>query len=370
MKNVYILHTQYNLILGTAIKHFAYYNDINILCIQAEFQLKRELIESLEKQFDKVLILSDHYIRSDGLRLKREKELYNAWKSLRPLLTSSIDRIIISQDRKVETAFITKAIARNPRLEVIDVEEDCYYSLNDMYNHITQEEYIDSLRLVSKKTIVCKSLLKYLHRCLYGKDLVEGYYYFYGMNKIFSSSYVLFPDEVRTDMTCPKRIEISKEELLLGIENIYGKCDGKNYSDNCIIWFFDLIERYKSPDSIEEIVRGIIKYCTNYNINFYCKLHPRENKNFDVLNSKCVHIIDRIIPAEKVLLDLQNKNPVILGNVTTVLQVAKKLDFKVISVAKIEENSNTQILDFYKAIGVEMPETTELLLKQFKGEMR
>ena len=61
MKNLFIMHTQYNLIIACGIVKNRCKDDNNILVLHSEFQVTEQLKHNIEECFDKVYYIQKNY---------------------------------------------------------------------------------------------------------------------------------------------------------------------------------------------------------------------------------------------------------------------------------------------------------------------
>jgi hypothetical protein len=361
------MHTQYNLILAAGIVREIYAQDCNVLVLCAEFTLDPQLLENMKGLFDEVYIARDHFMEA-GVRWHAEKDLFHLWNRVKKLVYKKFDRVFLSQDRELETTLLS-SLHKNSDFELIDIEEDCYYSIDDRRNYLP----LDQLEHEHKAGLTIKSKLwhtfvKAERTLLYGRNTYYYANYFYGMNPKFNAAYVLYPSLVRTEMQNKTLMEVDAGMLCAGIESLYHQISLPTYSGRFVLYFFDLIERYRDSSTIEKGVCRIVEYCAAQRVPFICKLHPRETRDFEILKHPVVKVLDKVIPGEKLLYDLQGTLTTVIGNVTTVCQVAKKMGFKVISISKMERSGNEKQMYVYERMGIELPECMDEMLVSISGK--
>lgn len=364
MNNLFIMHTQYNLILASGILKFKYSKDTNILILFAEFELNNLLKGNLEQVFDQVIIVSDNFIVNDKWRIMREKAYYAAFLKTKELWKTKFDRVFISQDRKFETALLTRLEKAN-KFSLYSIEEDCYYSLESGLNGKTATSY--RKEKLQKRPLLIKIgslFIRGYHFWKYGIDTyIDSKAYCYGMNKKINYIYALYPEMLRPELSSKCGLEINSYMLNEGIANLYGRKKEVSGREKNILFFFDLIERYHNLEKIKEIVKYLILFCEARKIPFFCKFHPRETRGFDILLNHNVYEINKIIPSEKILEDFFETDTIVIGNTTTAIMVAKKLGFDVFSIAPIEGYENHYLLEFYQKIGIELIENQNKIIK-------
>ena len=341
MKNLFIMHTQYNLILSAALMS-RFDNAENTLVLYSEFTLNDDMREALLKLFDKVIIIRDKFEPLmkplDEIRYIRQ-----CMKKVKSIKNERFDNIYMSQERIFDMIICARAKKINPDARCYDIEEDAYYSINEKYN---AEDYvhIESKRAKRRKLLFALLLAGYPYNY---KDI----HYCYGMSSEYHGANLLFPHLARRELSGKELIEITAEELLRGIDAIYSGInaqypDGEKYT----LFFFDLMNRYKNPERVKERVREIIKVSREEGRTVLFKYHPRETDKFNDIDG--IFELPHVIPAEKILFDLQGKNVVVMGNATTACIVAAKLDYDVISISKLEFPTNKKIHSVMHQMGI------------------
>ena len=348
-RNIFILRTQYNLIMGYAVMSTFSEEDENDIIVQPEFNLSQELRESLSKNFSRVLILD----KANGVTpFEKAKELTISLGKCKEFLKSGYiyDRLIFAQERPLETMLFSNIYSMNNEVSIESVEEDAYYSLNNYFNiESNQKDWIKrgGLRSFSEK------LFFKLIQLRYWKDTFMYPSYAYGMHPKNAVAHVQYPKYIRDELSEKKIIPVTADEIKYGINMLYGEIHiDYPENDTYLLMFFDLMERYKNPDLIKKIVTNFIQEATASGISILVKYHPRETNKFVGLGD--LNEIDCTIPAEKVLLDLADKNVTVLCNATTVGLVAAKVGMKVISTAKIDLVDNTALHRVWEALGIKM----------------
>lgn len=348
MRNLFIMHTQYNLILASAVANH-YKDDENILVLYSEFKISDSLLKSMNQTFSKVIVANDNFVTVLPV-FKEVKQIKKCVKKTEEISDLHFDNVFMSQERIFDLILYTRAKKINKNLKCYDIEEDAYYSLNNKKN---QPNYIYKIGKKAKLSAIIKKIM------LINYPYVNGYnVYFYGQSFVYDGGYVLFPNLVRKGMERLNPIEITKDDLKTGINALYSdfRVDYPE-SDKYIVLFFDLMSRYKNPELVKEMVCHVIKQCVDTNRTVLAKYHPRETEKFEEFND--ITEIDKVIPAEKVLLDLDGKDVVVFGNATTACIVAAKMDYKVYSVCKIEMSDNKTMHEKMTQMGLECVEKVE-----------
>ena len=358
MKNLFIIHTQYNLILSAAVMS-RFENAENTLVLYSEFNLNDEMREALSRVFSNVIVVTDRFTPQmkplDEIRFIRK-----CMKKVKSIRNERFDNIYMSQERIFDMILCARAKKINPQARCYDIEEDAYYSLDEKYN-ADDYVHVESKRLKRRKFLFALLLAGYPYN-------YRDVYYCYGMSSEYDGANLLFPHLARRELSEKELFEITKEELLRGIDAIYSGIntdypEGEKYT----LFFFDLMNRYKDPERVKEIVRDIIRVSCNEGRTVLFKYHPRETEKFNDIEG--VFELPHIIPAEKVLYDLRDKDTLVMGNATTACIVAAKLGYDVISISKLEFPMNKKMHDAMKAMNISCVEKFEQIKYILKKEI-
>ena len=182
------------------------------------------------------------------------------------------------------------------------------------------------------------------------------------MSRQYDGAYLQFPALARREMQGKELIEIRADQLADGIQAIYSdkKTDIPS-AGKYIVFFFDLMNRYKDVQKVKETVTQIINASKAAGRTVLLKYHPRETDKFPAMDG-CFEIF-HIVPAEKVLYDLIGTDTVVMGNATTSCLVAAKLGFRVISICKTQFPTNHQMHTAMENMGIFCIEDTHNINK-------
>ena len=357
MNNLFIMHTQYNLILACGIAKSHYKNDTNDLVLYSEFNLSPSLKSNLEKSFDNVYYIQNKFFYTSNV-FKSDLYLLKCLKNSRVFLKKKYDNVFISQEREYDT-YLLSILSRKSKFNCFCVEEDVYFSVDNARN---REDYSPAEKTFKGKLRV---LLKSL---LFGKNTFYENCYFYGMNSHINKNFVLFPSAVRIELSGRPTVEITDSILSTGIETLY-----KNIEFNIpkgkkiILFYFDLIERYNKKEEIIKFVDTLSKICMVNNVVFCYKYHPRETSQFSFLKeNKCFYEFPSIIPSEKISLSLKNSQVAVVGNLTTALWVSAKMNMKTFSVIKLENPENTSASSALNKMNIKTPSSFDELINELR----
>ena len=344
MNNLFIMHTQYNLIISCGIVKNRCINDKNILVLHSEFNLNEHFKKNIEDCFDKVYYIQEKYSYERNV-FRRDAKLIKYLRKSKEIYKQCYDNIYLSQENLYDTYLLSK-ISKHCAFNCYSVEEDVYYS-------------VDNLRNINPPKEIKKSFLGKLRQALLnlilGKNKYYRFVYFYGQSDIYDANYVLFPEQVRKELKERKLFQITQKELYDGIYYLYKHISiSRPRAGKIVLCFFDLIERYKKPEAIKAFIEYIIKYCVDNDIAFVYKYHPRETNKFDIPKEKYFLEIPSSIPAEKLLNDYKGKQVTVVGNLTTSLWVASKFGYNVISLVKLENEENLAAINALRGMGIKI----------------
>lgn len=341
MKRLFIMHTQYNLILSASILHREPRGE-NTLVLFSEFTLTDEMHASLNSVFDHVIVARDAFYAAPSA-LDEVRDIRLCLKKTKCLKRERFDEVYMSQERIFDMILLARAKKNNPAVRCYNVEEDAYYSINETYND-DSFVYEESFRMKRRKLLFALCLLGYSYD-------YRDFHYCYGMSRAYDGANLLFPSLARRELRGKTLLEISSASLLAGIDAIYATRRVEYPpSEKYALIFFDLMNRYKNPEKVRKIVASLIEEAKQQERTVLLKYHPRETDKFPPMEG--AYEIPHIIPAEKVLYDLQGTDTVVLGNATTSCVVAAKLGFRVYSICKLEAPTNKKMHDCMTNMGL------------------
>lgn len=343
MKNLFVLHTQYNIITGLAVLNKYHTNDENILLLIAEFKIDDHYLTKLKRLFSEVIVVQENF--SNVKAHKRVQDFNAKISKCKNVLNDRFDKVIICQENYLDMLIVTKH-AHKADISCYSVEEDAYFSWKQ------DSEISLKSRAISS---VYNSVLTILH----GRNKCYEKVCCYGMNRNIKRSYLMFPQCARAEIKSKELIELEATNIRKSISLLYPeKID--TVKGKSVVFFFDLINRYSDKHKIEQLVKELFEFSKYNNYNLICKYHPREMDKFRFLdNESNVIQIDSIIPAEKLVNELDNTQTVIIGNATTAIQVARKLGFDVVSIVNLNENTNHKMISAFEQMGILLPSNIE-----------
>ncbi len=341
MKQLFVMHTQYNLILSAAVL-LRCKDSESTLVLFSEFSLSEEMRQALSRVFVRVIVVRDSFYKPQSA-LDEIREIRHCLKKIKTLKHEHFDRVYLSQERVFDKIVCRWVKRKNPQAYCCHIEEDAYYSIREAYN-TEGFVYNDSPRMKR-------------HRLLYALCLAGYPYdyrevtYCYGMSREYHGAALLFPALARKEVADKELTEITRDELMTGIDALYSqRAVVYPKGDKYLLVFFDLMDRYRSPEKVKAIVGELLQVARREGRAILFKYHPRETDKFEEVEGAVE--LPHLVPAEKVLLDLKDTDTVVVGNATTACVVAAKLGFRVCSICKLEFPTNTAIHRAMNNMGV------------------
>ncbi len=349
--NLFILHTQNNIILGAGIALDKYADANNDLVLFAEFAVSEQYLKNLQSVFRKVVILRQNFMPEETEYFSQLRVIRSYFKIFLDSELSSIgyDQVFMAQEREVDSLILGHIRSINKNVVCNNVEENVCFSPND---YIKDPQTFRRVSYTLKQRC-SKAVKDAIHWCLFGGKYLCEPHYFYGMASFYSSHYTMFPKLIRPEIANTNAIEISAKEIQMAVNAIYGNIDSKIPSaSKYYMIFFDLIERYKDRDKVERVLCDLINSSTSPNAIILCKYHPREVDRFKSMTGERFVELPKIIPAEKILCDLIGNDVTVVGNITTSLVIAAKLGYKVQSLAYLNGNRSNSLQETYEKMGI------------------
>lgn len=350
MKNVFVPHTQYNLVISVALIEQQYKSDDNTLILFTDFAISDSLKNFLSSYFTNVLFLPGTYPAINKKWSAKVKQIPNAIDSMKALLKGKYNRLFWVCDTAVPEIWLLKDLhGKNEKLEIRWLEDG---ALPYFYNFATNTGL--------NKNSFTRSVRKCFGRMKFGK-----YYSYKDTNIIGSSKWnqeycLTCPESVRSDFSDKPALKVEDEYFKTAVKKIYDSCDC-DIEDDSVLILMDKLDVYKNIDSISDAVKKIVDTSTLARKSIYYKYHPREESSLSVLNS-CIQI-PKTIGAEGIYAKNIGKKIKVIGIKSTGLQTALKSGFKVASIAVMVKEDNLELMSFYKSIGIEIVEKPDEIMR-------
>lgn len=341
MKNIFVPHTQYNLIIAVALIEQQYRNDENTLILFTDFAVSEELKVFLNKYFAYILFLPGTYPAVNKKWSVKTKKIPEAIVQIKDFLHGSYDRLFWVCDTSVPEIWLLKKLHhKNDELEIRMLEDG---SLPYFLNY--------SANTGLNKNALTRALRKCMGKMLFGK-----YYSYKDTNIIGSSKWnqeycLTYPNAVRSDFADKPALKIQDFFFQRAVKKIYCSCTYE-IKENSVLILMDKLDVYKDINIISAAIEEIVKIATSNGKLVFYKYHPREESNLPIL-SKC-NQIPKSIGVEGIYANNLNKKIKIIGIKSTGLQTASKSGFDVASIATLVGEENKDLLEFYAKIGIQI----------------
>ena len=357
MNNLFILHTQYNLINGIALIRQEFEEDDNFLLLNAEFDVTGEIEAQLEDNFQQIIYAQRSFFSGTGFA--KEKNIDRKIKVFSDSILPDIvfDNVIMCQEEYFDTLIVTR-VKKTNNFKLIYLEEDIYFS--------RKKDVCDTLTHVPLKTRIIKKIQASVRMIKNGRNEYYEPVYFYGMNSHYDMYYVNYPLLVRKEIRNKSAgiEEITKQNLLFGINSLYPEDFQINRSFlRYFVFFLDLVDRYPDLDAVELMIKQILGHIKKDDCVFV-KYHPRENKHILALSGDSVRNLVELpknIPAEKIIACMSDLRVCLIGNTSNAIQIAPKLGIKTISLAKVCNDQNLVMMQCLEDMGVCVIDNNETL---------
>lgn len=345
MTNLFICHTQAQLILASGLTRGRFATHKNDLILFVDFGITEELKLRLKNIFSRVLFLQSIYPAEYNTFQAKLKWYPEDWKRIKEFVKDKYDRAFAVCDWLLLVQKTLKRVHKlNPSAEMIWLEDGitAYYSDSDSYGGLDSNELTRTIR---------KLLFKYalgLGR-FYDRDFREM-----GGLECLKTVYSCYPESVREPYKSNRNlIAITDDEYRAGLKSMY-ETTNHELKLPVVILVVDKLDRYARPEMIKDTVSRFIEQCHRDGKTIVCKFHPREEQKWDVF-SGCP-TFDKSIGIESIYLALMDKrdNVTIAGIKSTGLMSAKKLGYNVISLFPSCGEKNDNLIKFYKSLEIEL----------------
>lgn len=342
MRNLFIMHTQYNILSALAVVKQEYVEDENDLIVSAEFDITESYTQQLIHEFRNVRIIQDHFDRTGVLH--RAAVFRRKYKKTRGSLAIKYDRVITAQEQYFDTLIVAKLRENNPNLIWQSVEEDAYYTISPV--HLANQFFLRN----SAKAFYYKLFLP----LMYGKNPYREKLPCYGSNSGIQAIFLTFPQFARKELAGKDKKEIFSQSLIAATQSLYiGKQSDCTVQNRSVIFLSDLISRYPNADAIYQQINGLFQAYRKKGYHLYVKYHPRETSPWAFPED--IQMISSSYPSELLLAKNQGKDIICIGNASTAIILSAKFGFETFSlVRKCSKDQNKDIIDFYTKIGIKL----------------
>lgn len=355
--NVFVPHTQYNLIISLAMVNGPYKKDKNDLILFTDFTISNSMKELLEKQFDRVKYCSGTFPKENKSWKNKIKTIPKIINDLKDFLADRYDRLLVVCDTAIPELWLIKHLKnKNPQLNIQWIEDGAWpYFTNDaIQTGFNKNSFARSIRWIIGKLVFGK------YYSFKGSDI--------GSNNWIEDYLLTYPAAVREGFCTGKRkIEVSDKDFQVGMRLLYSEIKYE-LPNKSVVVVLDKIDVYKDKHAVFEILEKIFVKCYEAKIPVYYKCHPREE---EAINTKVsVAEIDKNLGIEGIYTSNLGKDICFIGIKSTGLQTANKCGFKAVSLACLLNEANKNVISFYDNIKVKQIsdfQFFEAFIKQFRS---
>lgn len=343
MNNLFVCHSQAQLLLACSLVKGRFSKDNNDLILFVDFNISPELRIILDNLFNKTLYRIGTYPAYNKSWKNKIKRYPKDLREINTFINIPYKRVFEVCDECIPELFILKyTFKKNKNTEYVWLEDGSYpYYQNTLdLSGFSTNQFTRNIRKVLFKYII--GLNQFYN--------FQGNYM--GANKILEYAYLTYPGLHRKEYNTKKIIGITNEEFKLGLSSMFPPKKENILDENSVLLVMDKLDVYKNLNLINDIIIQVVQKIKHANKKLYYKYHPREES--ELLALKDMTEINRFAGVENYYSASLGKNITVIGIKSTSLQYAKKLDFNVISIAPIANESDIVVTNFYNAIGVKI----------------
>lgn len=345
MRNLYICHTQAQLILASGLALGRFRDDENDLILFVDFGIKDELKECLDKTFTRTLYLQSIYPAEMNTAKAKLKWYPQDWKLIKQFLTEPVDRAFAVCDWLL---LVQKTLQRcyklNKQTEMAWLEDGitAYYSDSDIHGGMDKYSWSMAIR-------------RFLFRDLVGVGkFYDRDFSLMGGLSCLKQVYTCNLDAVREPYRSQKQlVGITDEEYLAGLSAMYPKSK-LDVQPNSVILVVDKLDRYAFPDKVRAALDAYIKKCKAEGKTVICKFHPRETEVWDIFNG--CPTMDKSVGIESAYVSLADiKDTITIAGVKSAgLMSAKKVGYNTVSLFPSCGEQNENLVKFYEKLNIKL----------------
>lgn len=340
MRNLFILHTQYHLILAIAIIDEKFKLSQNDLILFLDFNLQPNMEKALKQNFHSVKMFTGSYNKED-VRWREKIRRYPMIKSEMKSNIGVYDNLFYVEDSIIPELYALKYVMKhNPDAIVNYIGDggDAYFV------NAVQKTGLDKYRWTM---LLRKLVFSTVGGC--GKYYHAGCF---GSNPYTKHVYEMYPEYVRNELQDKIKHEVDGKEIQAAVKKLYSYLPDQNIEPRAIIIMLDKLEVYGDGIRFGEIIDELTRKAATECCRVYYKYHPAEKNTYDKLAAATE--IDRNIPAEYVFAEAGGKECAVVGIMTTALQTAAKMGLQVTSYIESFNPDRKDVIELYKKIGIDV----------------
>ena len=342
-RNLFICHTQAQLILASGLALGRFKDDENLLMLFVDFGIKDELKERLNKTFTRTLYLQSIFPAEFNTAKAKLRWMPEDWKLIKEYLVVSVDRAFGICDHLILVQKTLQYVyKKNHNVQMIWLEDGitAYYRDSEITGGLDSNDLTRFIRKVIFKYLL--GLGSFYDRDFWGT----------GGMKHLTSMYCLYPDIVLEPYrTYKKIVGITDEEYLAGLSAMYPKSN-LNVLPNSVILVVDKLDRYAFPEKVRTSLSAFISKCKEDGKTVICKFHPRETEVWDIFDG--CQTMDKAVGIESAYVSLTDiKDAITIAGIkSTGLMSAKKLGYNTVSLFPSCGEQNENLVKFYKQLNI------------------
>lgn len=340
MKNLFVLHTQYNIILAMALIEEQYKGCYNKLILFRDFNLSEDMLRSLKSCFSEVEVYTGSYNKVD---LRWRKKIFRYPGLRREFRKDDVvyDNLFLVEDTIIpEQCLMQITTKKNPNVHIGYIGDggDAYFTNIVSPTGLAKHKYTMVLRKVLFKYLFGLGKFYYSANCFGSSPLIE-------------TVYELYPDLLREELKSKERHAIRNDCFIAAIRQLFSYQKPQQIEDNAVIILLDKLEVYGNFKKFDVAISEVVETAEREGRKIYYKYHPAEKSEYPKASEWTE--IDRKNSAEFVLSYGHPENTWVVGIMTTALQTAAKMGYRVTSYIESFNPTRKDVIDLYKKIGIE-----------------
>lgn len=346
MKNIFVCHTQAQLILACGLVKGRFCGDENDLILFVDFGIKNEMKGRFVETFTRCLFLQSIYPAEFNTVQAKLKWYPEDWRLINRFISGKkYDKVFAVCDWIIlEQKTLKQLYKSNPDIDMAWLEDGitAYYRDSDIRGGLDSNNFTRAIRRILFRDVL--GIGKF-----YDRDFREM-----GGLKCLKEIYTCYPNAVREPYRSQKQlVEITDEEYQFGLQSIYSPVE-LNIAPQSVILVVDKLDRYAYPEKVKAALAEFITRCKADGKTVICKFHPRETTIWDIFDG--CRQLDKSVGIESAYVSLQNikETVTIVGIKSAGLMSAKKMGYKTVSLFPSCGESNDNLILFYNKLGIEL----------------
>lgn len=341
MNNLFVCHTQAQLLLAVSLSKGRFVNNRNYLILFPDFNITVDLKKVLENIFYKTLYRKGTYPIANKSWKAKIQRYPNDLKVIKAFMDCPYSRVFESCDDCIPELYILKyAHKLNKYTKYIWLEDGSYPYFRNTYN-------VSGFSSNKLMRFIRKCLLKYL--CQLGKFYdFRGEYM--GSNSILETIYLTFPGKQRKEYDEKVVIGITDDEYKNGLTYMFPPQKELKIDRKSVLFVLDKLDVYVDLSEVDAIIAQIVKLIIEQGFKIYYKYHPREDSQLKSLS--IFTELNKNIGIEAYYSSSLSEHLIVIGIKSTGLQNAIKLGYDVLSIAHLVNEADKNVDAFYEKIGI------------------